>query len=559
MQFDQAPTLFPEDLPFWEAARQGTLLLKHCPACERSHFYPRPHCPHCGAAATEWRSSSGRGRIYSFTRTPRAAAKPLAPAIVELEEGPRVTSVIADADLHALRIGDEVMVRFGTAPGGAPVLAFTTPAAQRARGYAAASLAASRNVHDLDPAAQPAPVRQAAVVGAGRMGIGITLALLAAGLPVTLVDQSPETLERAHEAVAQDLAQLVAKGRIDESEARDRRGRLNTSLEMASIADADVVVEAVWEQLQLKQEVFALIDAHAKAGAVLGTNTSTLDIDLIAQATSRPDAVVGLHFFSPAQVMKLLEIVRGPRTGTATLATAQALALRMGKTPVVVGVCQGFVGNRLMMAREREAGRLLLEGASPGQVDRVLTEFGLPMGSFELQDMTGGIEVNYRRRQESGEPNWLIDRFFELGRTGQRAGRGYYRYEPGKRHPLPDPEVDALIAQAARRENIERRPLDDQEVLERLVYPMINEGAKLLEEGVVERAGDIDVVWRHGFGWPDWKGGPMYYADEVGLARVCERLAQLARSHGEGFRPARLLQALAGSGARFTELPGGEC
>ena len=552
MQFDHAPTLFPEDLPFWEAAREGRLLVKRCDACTRVHFYPRPHCPHCGARETAWLEASGRGRIYSFTRTARGAGKPLAPAIIELAEGPRVTSVIADADLHQLHIGDEVQVRFGSAPGGTPVLAFTTPAAERARAYAAASLAASRNVRGIDGKLAPAPVQAAAVVGAGRMGVGITLALLATGLPVVLVDRSQDVLGAARTSIEKELAQIVAKGRVTAEDAGQRLARLRITTDMGAIAEADVVVEAVWEQLALKQEVFAAIDAHARAGAVLGTNTSTLDIDLIAQATSRPEAVVGLHFFSPAHIMKLLEVVRGPRTSSAALATAQALAERMGKVPVVVGVCQGFVGNRLMMARERQAGRLLLEGATPQQVDRVLTEFGLPMGTFELQDMTGGIEVNYRRRQESGEENWLIDQLFARGRTGQRAGRGYYRYEPGKRTPLPDPEVAALIEEAAQREGIVRRPLADQEVLERLVYPMINEGAKLVEEGVVERAGDIDVVWRHGYGWPDWKGGPMYYADQVGLARVCDRLATLAVSHGDDFRPAPLLQALAARGERFT-------
>ena len=554
MQFKESPTLFAEDAPFWEAARRGQLMLKWCPVCSKHHFYPRPHCPSCGAAVTEWKPASGRGRIYSFTRTARGHGKPLAPAVIELEEGLRVTSVIADADLHSLNIDDEVAVRFGTGPDGAPVLAFTTVAADLARTYSVRALADSRHVRGLENVPPVQPAREAAVVGAGRMGIGITLALLATGLTVYLIDQDDEALKRAHAQVARELEQLQAKGRVDADEAAARLARLHTSTDMASIGGADVVVEAVWEQLVLKQEVFAHIDRHAKAGAVLGTNTSTLDIDRIAEATSRPEAVVGLHFFSPAHVMKLLEVVRGPRTGAAALASAVALAAAMRKVPVVVGICQGFVGNRLMMARERQAGRLLLEGASPQQVDRVLTEFGLPMGTFELQDLTGGIEVNYRRRQESGEKNWLIDRLFELGRTGQRAGRGYYRYEPGKRMPLPDPEVDALIEEAARLEGIARQPLADAAVLERLIYPMINEGARLVEEGVVERASDIDVVWQYGYGWPDWKGGPMYYADQVGLMHVRDRLAALTQNHGEAFRPANLLETLAAAGGRFTEV-----
>jgi 3-hydroxyacyl-CoA dehydrogenase len=321
---------------------------------------------------------------------------------------------------------------------------------------------------------------------------------------------------------------------------------------MASISRADLIIEAVWEQLSLKQQVFARIDAHAKPGAILGTNTSMLDVDLIAGATKRPESVIGLHFFSPANVMKLLEIVRGPRTGLPALLAARELAERLRKVAVVVGVCRGFVGNRLMMARETQANQLLIEGASPQQVDRALTQFGLPMGTFELQDMAGGIEVNYRRRQESGEENWLVDRLFELGRTGQRAGKGYYRYEPGKRTPQPDPEVSALLEEAARLAGIERRAIPDSEVLERLVYPMINEGARLAEEGIVERASDIDVVWRYGYGWPDWNGGPMYYADHVGLPHIEKRLRELSELHGEAFEPAPLLQRIAQSGGSFT-------
>lgn len=551
MQFDHAPTMFPEDAPFWAAAREGRLLLKACDACGRHHFYPRPHCPLCGHGETRWVPATGRGRLYSFTRTPRGSGRAMAPAIVELDEGPRVTSVVTDADLHALAIDDEVVVGFGQARDGAPVLAFTTPEADRARAYSAAALQASTQVKGV-PADAPAPaLANAAVVGAGRMGVGITLALLAAGLPVRLVDQSDEVLAKARVMVDAELDQLVAKGRLDAAGAQARSRSLETTTDMVAIAEADVVVEAVWEQMALKQEVFARIDAHAKPGALLGTNTSTLDIDRIAQATRRPEAVIGLHFFSPAQVMKLLEVVRGPRTGVEAIVAAQALAVRMRKVAVVVGVCQGFVGNRLMMAREAQAGQLLLEGATPQQVDRVLTEFGLPMGTFELQDMTGGIEVNYRRRQESGEKHWLIDRLFELGRTGRHAGRGYYRYEPGRRTPQVDPEVTALIEQGAREAGIERRAIPDREVLERLIYPMVNEGVKLLEEGIVERASDIDVVWQHGFGWPSWKGGPMHYAERVGLRELSRRLQELSERHGAFFRPCALLAQLARTGGRL--------
>jgi 3-hydroxyacyl-CoA dehydrogenase len=552
MQFKEAPSQFAEDQPFWEAARQGQLLLKWCLACHKPHFHPRPHCPLCGHRETEWRAASGRGHIYSFTVTARGAGPLLAPAVVELEEGLRVTTVITDADVHALAIGDAVQVAFGTAPGGAPVLAFTTPQAEQARAYAAGARKASERVAGLAVDAAAPRLDVAAVVGAGRMGQGIALALLATGLRVWLIDQTDEALARARQFIEAELGQLVAKGRLDEAGKAQRLAALQMGTEMAAIAQADVVVEAVWEQMGLKQEIFRQIDRHARPGAVLGSNTSTLDIDAIAGVTERPESVVGLHFFSPAHVMKLLEVVRGPRTSVAALAVAQTLAQRMGKVAVVVGICHGFVGNRLMIAREAEAGRLLLEGSSPEQVDRVLTEFGLPMGTFELQDMAGGIELNYRRRQETGEKNWLIDRLFEAGRSGQRAGKGYYRYAPGKRQPQVDPEVTALIEQASREAGITRRAIPDQEVLERLVYPMVNEGAKLVEEGIVERASDIDVVWHYGFGWPTWKGGPMHYADQVGVATIHRRLQELAAQHGSFFQPAALLQDMAASGRRFT-------
>jgi 3-hydroxyacyl-CoA dehydrogenase len=552
MQFKEAPTLFAQDQPFWDAARDGQLLLKWCLACHKPHFHPRPHCPLCGHRETEWRRASGRGHIYSFTVLPRAAGPLMAPAVVELEEGVRLTTVITDADVHALTIGDAVQVSFGSGPGGAPVLAFTTPQAEQARAYAARARVASEQVAGLAADAPEPRLEEAAVVGAGRMGQGITLALLATGMRVCLIDQTEEALVRARQFIEAELGQLVTKGRLDEAGKAQRLAALQTGTDMATMAQADLVVEAVWEQMALKQEIFRQIDRHARPGAVLGTNTSTLDIDAIAGVTERPESVVGLHFFSPAHVMKLLEVVRAPRTGVAALAAAKALARRMGKVAVVVGVCRGFVGNRLMIAREAEAGRLLLEGSSPEQVDRVLTEFGLPMGTFELQDMAGGIELNYRRRQETGEKNWLIDRLFEAGRSGQRAGKGYYRYAPGKRQPLVDPEVTALIAQASREAGITRRKIADQEVLERLVYPMVNEGAKLVEEGIVERASDIDVVWHYGFGWPTWKGGPMYYADQVGAATVSRRLQELAAQHGDFFQPAALLQDMATSGRSFT-------
>lgn len=544
-----APVLFPGDEPFWEAARRGELWAKRCRACDALHYYPRAHCPFCGSEQTEWHPLSGRGTVHSYSIVARSP-RPMAPAIIETPEGLKLHSVIVDADVHALRIGDAVTLRFVETQDGPPAPAFTTVAAEQARAYTRQALQALG-----EDAGQDVPdFHRAAVIGGGNMGTGIALALLAAGLSVRLVDTTAEATAAARQRIADSLQQDVARGRLQPAQVEERLTRLDTGVDMAAIADADVVIEAVWEDLDLKRQVFAQLDAHARPGALLATNTSTLDVGLIGAATSRPDSVVGLHFFNPAHIMKLLEVVRAPATSRATLDAARALARRLGKVPVVVGICDGFVGNRLMIARERQAGRLLLEGALPDQVDRVLRQLGLPMGTFELQDMAGGIELTYRARQRTGQKDWLIEQLHARGRTGLRAGRGYYRYEPGKRRPLVDPEVTALIEEASRQEGITRRTLTDQEIHDRLVLPMINEGAKLLMERIVDRASDIDLVWQLGYGWPDWKGGPMYYADQLGVAQVLARLEALHAAHGEVFRPAELLRELAARQARISTL-----
>ena len=543
-----APTVFPGDEPFWEAAREGRLLAKACLACQRLHFTPRPHCPFCGHARTEWRPLSGRGTVYAHTRVERAP-RPTAPAIVETEEGLRLHSVVMDADVHALRIGDPVVTRFVSLDGGPPLLAFTTPAAEAARAYSRAAMAALGE----GDSARAAAIRTAVVIGAGHMGAGIALALLAGGLAVRLVDNSDAALDAARQGMAETLAADVARGRLPQAAADERLARLATGTALDAVRDADLVVEAVFEDLQVKRTLFSQLDALAPPHALLATNTSTLDVGAIAAATGRPGAVIGLHFFNPAQVMRLLEIVRAPTTDAATVSVAQGLGRRLGKVPVVVGVCDGFVGNRLMIARERQAARLLLEGALPQQVDRVLRRFGLPMGTFELQDMAGGIALTFRARQRSGQRDWLIEQLHARGRLGLRAGRGYYRYEPGQRRPLVDPEVTTLIEEASRQAGIERRTLSDTEIEDRLILPMVNEAAKLLAEGIVERASDIDLVWQHGYGWPDWKGGPVHYADNLGLAEVVARLTALAERHGAPFHPCGPLVRLAAAGRRLSD------
>lgn len=542
-----APVLFPGDEPFWDAAREGRLMGKHCPACDRLHFYPRLHCPFCGHGQTQWRELSGRGHVYSHSIVERSA-RPTAPAIIELEEGLRLSSVVIDADVHALAIGDAVTLRFLTTQDGPPVPGFTTRQAEQARAYSAQAQQA------LNTPASPRidALRQVAVIGSGHMGVGISLAFLQAGLEVQLIDQTDAALEGALERVRETLEQERTRGRIDEATRDGRLARLHVSTDLACAGTAGLIVEAVWEDMAVKRELFARLDGLARPDAILATNTSTLDVTDIARATSRPGAVVGLHFFNPAQVMRLIEIVRTPLTDADTLQAAQALAARIGKTGIVVGVCDGFVGNRLMIVRERQAGRLLLEGALPDQVDRFLREFGLPMGTFELQDMAGGIALMHRSRQRRGERDWLIQQLFEQGRLGLRAGRGFYRYEAGKRRPIPDPAVTRLIEQASEIEGLTRRRIDTAELHDRLILPMVNEGAKLIQEGMVERASDIDLIWQLGYGWPQWKGGPMHYADQLGAARVVDRLRALQHGHGDTFKPADLLVELATTGGRLT-------
>lgn len=542
-----APIVFPGDEPFWEAARQGQLLGKHCPACDRLHYYPRMHCPLCGHRETQWRAFSGKGRVYSHSIVEHSP-RPIAPAIIELEEGVRLQSVVTDADVYAMTIGDEVTLRFLPTPDGPPVPGFTTVRAERARAYS------ERARLDLGQAHSPKvdALTQVAVIGSGHMGVGISLAFLQAGLKVLLIDQSQEPLDGALQRIRETLDHEVARGRIDESACEQRLANLDLSTDLATIGAAGLVVEAVWEDMTLKRELFAQIDRHAHPDAILATNTSTLNVAEIAQATHRPEAVVGLHFFNPAQVMRLVEIVRTPKTSPQTLQAAQAVASRIGKTGIVVGICDGFVGNRLMIVRERQAGRLLLEGALPHQVDRFLREFGLPMGTFELQDMAGGIALMHRSRQRRGERDWLIQQLFERGRLGTRSGKGFYRYEAGKRRPINDPEVTALIEEASRLEGVPRRSISDDELHDRLILPMVNEGAKLVSEGIVDRASDIDLVWQLGYGWPQWKGGPMHYADQLGAGEIVRRLEAQRTRHGDLFKPADLLVELATSGGRLT-------
>ena len=395
-------------------------------------------------------------------------------------------------------------------------------------------------------------IRKAAVLGAGTMGGGIAMNFANAGIPVTVVEVGREALDRGLGVVRKNYEATAAKGRLTKDDVERRMGLIRGTTDWGEIADADIVVEAVFEEMPIKKDVFAKIDGICKANAVLATNTSTLDVDEIAAATKRPESVIGMHFFSPANVMRLLEVVRGARSSKTTIATAMAVGRRIAKVPVLVGVCHGFVGNRMLHQRAREAERLLLEGALPQQVDRVLYEFGFPMGPFAMGDLAG-LDVGWRIRKARGQRAPVADRLCEMGRFGQKTGAGFYLYEGGDRTPRPDPEVEKVIHEVAKAQGVPRRAVPDDEILDRLLYPMVNEGAKILEEKLAIRASDIDVIWVYGYGWPVYRGGPMFWADSLGLKAVRDRMLEFQRQHSDVWQPAPLLSRLADAGKGFLD------
>ncbi|MVA99524.1 3-hydroxyacyl-CoA dehydrogenase [Nitratireductor sp. CAU 1489] len=404
----------------------------------------------------------------------------------------------------------------------------------------------------------PRAVKRVGVIGAGTMGGGIAMSFLNGGVPVTILEVNREALDRGIATIAKNYDISVKRGSLTEG-ARDKRlGLLTGTTDYADLAECDLIIEAVFEEMAIKKEVFAKIEAVARPGTVLASNTSYLDIDEIAASTGRPQDVVGLHFFSPANIMRLLEIVRGGKTAPDVLATALSLARRIGKVPVVVGVCHGFVGNRMLAARSAELEDLLLEGAAPQQVDKVFTDFGWPMGPFAMGDLAG-LDIGWRNRKALGKTAAIADALCEQGRFGQKTGKGFYVYEAGSRTPTPDTEVDTLITEKAGERGIERRDIAGDEITERTLYPMINEGAKILQEGIAARASDIDIVWVNGYGFPIGKGGPMYWAESEGLAKIVERLEFWhARTGKEVFKPAALLKEAAASGISLAALRKGK-
>jgi 3-hydroxyacyl-CoA dehydrogenase len=416
-------------------------------------------------------------------------------------------------------------------------------------------------IDDVDPDVTPAEITQGAVVGAGTMGGGIAMNFANAGIPVHVVEVDRDRLDAGLAKVEGNYQRTVDKGRLDADEKQRRMARITGTVDFGDLADADVVIEAVFEDMDLKREIFERLDGVAAEHAVLATNTSTLDVDRIAQATDRPGAVVGMHFFSPANVMKLLEVVRGEATSDQALVTAVRLGKKMGKVPVVVGVCDGFVGNRMFHVYVHEASTLIEEGALPQDVDRVMTEFGFKMGPFAVQDLAG-LDVGYRIRNQQAvargvdpgrRERTIADKIVERDRLGQKANAGFYRYDDGSRTPVPDPEITELIVAHAKEHDIERREVSDQEIRDRLLGQLVNEGARILEEGIAQRASDIDVIYVYGYGFPAHRGGPMFHAGLVGLEEVLAITERLHQRHGDRWEPAPLLRRLALGGSTFDD------
>jgi 3-hydroxyacyl-CoA dehydrogenase len=413
---------------------------------------------------------------------------------------------------------------------------------------------AAAKIADLPKDAGASDIKRAAVIGAGTMGGGIAMCFANAGIPVSIVEVSPEALARGLDMIGNNYRASVTRGSLSATEMERRLGLMKGVTDFAAAADADIVIEAVFEEMDIKKKVFGELDRLAAKSAVLATNTSYLDVDAIGAMTQRPSKVLGMHFFSPANVMRLLEIVRGKNTAPEVVAAAVALGRKLGKVPVVVGNRHGFVGNRMLGARSIEAERLLLEGALPHEVDGALTEFGFPMGPFAMGDLAG-LDVGWRNRKSLGARAEIADALCEAGHYGQKTGKGFYRYEPGSRAALPDSDTESLIVATSQRLGITRRTIDKKEIVERLIFPMINEGARILDEGIAQRPGDIDVIWVYGYGFPVWRGGPMFYADRVGLPYIRDRLAALARqSNDKRHEPAALLTKLADAGEGFGSL-----
>ena len=415
-------------------------------------------------------------------------------------------------------------------------------------------------VRDLPAGTEPLPVKSVGIVGAGTMGGGIAMCFASAGIPVTLLDMNQEGLQRGLGLIEKNYATSAKRGRLSQQQMDAALELIHGTTDYASLAEVDLVIEAVFENLELKQEVFRQLDAICKADAILATNTSYQDVNAIAAVTTRPQQVLGLHFFSPANVMKLLEVVRGEHSSDAVIATAMQLGKRIGKVPVLAGVCYGFIGNRMLRHYAREAQLCLIEGATPAQIDGAMEAWGMAMGPLAVGDLAG-LDIGYKARQalsadEKGDPRSyrIPDLLVEQGRLGQKSGQGYYRYDPDTRQRSEDPLVMEIVQSAAAELGVTRRAISDEEIVSRLTTALINEGARILEEGIAQRPGDIDVVYVYGYGFPRYRGGPMHLADQRGTPEVCETVCHYRDTlSADNWQPAPLLQRLAAQGKRFAD------
>ena len=394
------------------------------------------------------------------------------------------------------------------------------------------------------------PVKSVGIIGAGTMGGGIAMNFANVGIPVTIVEVQKEALERGLKVIRGNYERTASRGGITAAQVEERMALITGSLDMNDLAPVDLVIEAVFERMDVKKDIFTKLDAICKPGAILATNTSGLNIDEIASVTKRPEAVIGLHFFSPANVMKLLEIVRADHTSKSVIATSMKLAKQIGKIAALVGVCPGFVGNRILAQRQREAQKLVMEGAMPWDIDRVLYDFGFPMGPFAMSDLAG-LDIGWVKERSKGES--IRDVLCEMDRRGQKTGAGYYDYDEN-RNARPSPVTEKIINDFIVKTGANPRKVSDEEILERCIYPMINEGVKILEEGKAIRSSDIDVVWQNGYGWPVYRGGPMWYGDQIGPAKVLEKMKEFQAKMGDDFKPAALLEKLVADGKKFSDL-----
>ena len=411
----------------------------------------------------------------------------------------------------------------------------TQSAAQRYAFFAQRQVA---KIPDIEPDTEIKPFTSIGVIGAGTMGGGISMNFANVGIPVTIIEQNQERLDKGLSIIRKNYENTANKGRITFENVEERTALINGSTDINDLSNCDLIIEAVFENMDLKKDIFKTLDGIAKKGAILATNTSALDVNEIAAVTSRPEDVIGLHFFSPANVMRLLEIVRGEKTSKSVVATSMKMAKNIGKVAAVVGVCPGFVGNRILAQRQREANKLILEGAMPWEVDDALFNFGFPMGPFAMSDLAG-LDIGWDEDLSTGDT--LRDKLCEAGRLGQKTGKGFYIYDEN-RNKSPDEEVEKLIIEFSEKHQIKRREISKEEILERCLYPMINEGFKILEEGMAIRASDIDIVWINGYGWPIYEGGPMFYGQLIGYEKILKWHKEMEEKFGPDFTPSPYLE-----------------